>query len=126
MSRMKRDSVDGSEASVMSIPREQQRALLLRLARQEMLRRGLEPDFPAAALAEVERLAAPGAPFAAGVRDLRDLGWCSIDNDDSRDLDQLTVASALPGGGAKVMVAVADVSILVASGSAVDAHAAVN
>jgi len=110
----------------MSIPREQQRALLLRVARQQMLQRGLEPDFPAPALAEVERLAAPGAPFEAGVRDLRDLGWCSIDNDDSRDLDQLTVASALPGGGMKVMVAVADVSILVESGSAVDAHAAAN
>ena len=110
----------------MSIPREQQRALLLRVARQEMLQRGLEPDFPAPALAEAERLAAPGAPFEAGVRDLRDLVWCSIDNDDSRDLDQLTVASALPGGGVKVMVAVADVSILVASGSAVDAHAAAN
>jgi len=110
----------------MSIPREQQRALLLRVARQEMLQRGLEPDFPAAALAEVQRLAAPGAPFETEVRDLRDLAWCSIDNDDSRDLDQLTVASSLPGGGVRVMVAVADVGTLVASGSAVDAHAAAN
>jgi exoribonuclease-2 len=110
----------------MSIPREQQRALLLRVARQEMLQRGLEPDFPAPALAEAERLVAPGAPFEAGVRDLRDLAWCSIDNDDSRDLDQLTVAMPLPGGGVKVMVAVADVSILVAAGSAVDAHAGTN
>jgi VacB/RNase II family 3'-5' exoribonuclease len=110
----------------MSIPREQQRALLLRVARQEMRQRGLEPDFPAPALAEVERLVAPTGPFEAGVRDLRNLVWCSIDNDDSRDLDQLTVASALPAGGAKVMVAVADVSALVASGSAVDAHAVAN
>ena len=110
----------------MSIPKEQQRALLLRVARQEMLQRGLEPDFPAAALAEAERLVAPGAPFEAEVRDLRGLAWCSIDNDDSRDLDQLTVASALPGGGVKVMVAVADVSTLVAPGSAVDAHAGTN
>lgn len=110
----------------MSIPKEQQRALLLRVARHEMLQRGLEPDFPAPALAEAERLVAPGAPFAADVRDLRDLAWCSIDNDDSRDLDQLTVASALPGGGVKVMVAVADVSALVAAGSAVDAHAGTN
>ncbi len=110
----------------MSIPREQQRALLLRVARQEMLQRGLEPDFPAPALAEVERLAAPEAPFEAAVRDLRDLLWCSIDNDDSRDLDQLTVAVALPDGGVTVMVAVADVSVLVASDSAVDRHAAAN
>ena len=110
----------------MSIPKDQQRALLLRVARREMLQRGFEPDFPAPALAEVERLVAPGAPFEAGVRDLRNFTWCSIDNDDSRDLDQLTVASALPGGGMKVMVAVADVSILVAEGSAVDAHAGTN
>jgi VacB/RNase II family 3'-5' exoribonuclease len=110
----------------MSIPKEQQRALLLRVVRQEMLQRGLEPDFPAPALAEAERLVAPGGPFAAEVRDLRDLAWCSIDNDDSRDLDQLTVVSALPRGGVKVMVAVADVSILVATGTAVDAHAAAN
>ena len=110
----------------MSIPKDQQRALLLRVARREMLQRGFEPDFPAPALAEAERLVAPGAPFEAGVRDLRNLTWCSIDNDDSRDLDQLTVASALPGGGMNVMVAVADVSILVAAGSAVDAHAGTN
>jgi exoribonuclease-2 len=110
----------------MSIPREQQRALLLRVARQEMLRRGLEPDFPAPALAEAERLVAPGAPFEAEVLDLRDLAWCSIDNDDSRDLDQLTVAMPLPQGGVRVMVAVADVSLLVAPGSAVDAHAGTN
>lgn len=110
----------------MSIPKEQQRALLLRVARREMLERGLEPDFPASALAEAEGLAAPRAPFEAGVRDLRELLWCSIDNDDSRDLDQLTVASELPGGGLKVMVAVADVANLVSPGSAVDAHAAAN
>lgn len=110
----------------MSIPKEEQRALLLRVAREEMLRRGLDPDFPAAALAEVELLAAAGAPFDVGVRDLRSLCWCSIDNDDSRDLDQLTVAAEVPGGGVKVLVAVADVSELVAPGSAVDARAAAN
>lgn len=110
----------------MSIPREEQRDLLLRVARKEMLQRGLEPDFPAPALAEAERLVAPGAPFETGVRDLRNVAWCSIDNDDSRDLDQLTVALPLPGGGATVMVAVADVSSLVGPGSAVDAHAGAN
>jgi ribonuclease R len=110
----------------MSIPREQQRALLLRVARQEMLQRGLEPDLPPSALAEAEHMSAPTAPFATEVRDLRAPLWCSIDNDDSLDLDQLTVASELPGGGAKVMVAVADVSVLVAPGLAVDAHAAAN
>ncbi len=47
----------------MSIPREQQRAFLLRLARQALTERGLEPDFPPAALAEAEHLSASAAPF---------------------------------------------------------------
>src|SRR5258706_15889812 len=100
------------------IPKDQQRALLLRVARREMLENGLEPDFNAQALAEAASLAEPHAPFDSEVQDRRNLAWCSIDNDDSRDLDQLTVASALPGGGVTVMVAVADVSVLVARGSA--------
>ena len=102
-----------------------QRALLLRVARQAMIERGLEPDFAAAALAEAQRLAAPGFPFGADVRDLRDLTWCSIDNDDSRDLDQLTVA-VLPEANARILVAVADVSASVEPASAVDTHAAAN
>jgi VacB/RNase II family 3'-5' exoribonuclease len=110
----------------MSIPREQQRTFLLRLARKVMIERGLKPDFPPAAIAEAERLAGSSAPIGAEVRDLRNLLWCSIDNDDSRDLDQLTVAEALPAGGIRVLVAVADVSALVAVGSAVDAHAGAN
>jgi exoribonuclease-2 len=103
-----------------------QRALLLRVARQAMAERGLEPDFAPAALAEAQHLAAPGSPFGPEVRDLRDLVWCSIDNDDSRDLDQLTVAAGLPDGSARVLVAVADVSASVPPGSAVEAHAAAN
>ena len=103
-----------------------QRALLLRVARRAMIERGLEPDMTPAALAEVQRLAAPRSPFGADVRDLRDLAWCSIDNDDSRDLDQLTVAAGLRDGSARVLVAVADVSTSVQPGSAVDGHAAAN
>ncbi len=57
------------------------------------------------------------------VRDLRDLLWASIDNDDSRDLDQLTVAEAMPGDKVKILVAVADVDSLVKNGSAIDEHA---
>jgi VacB/RNase II family 3'-5' exoribonuclease len=110
----------------MSIPREQQRAFLLRLARSAMSQRGLEPDFPPAAMTEADHLAASAAPFGADVRDLRHLLWCSIDNDDSRDLDQLTVAEALPAGQIKVLIAVADVSALVAAGDAVDGHAGAN
>ena len=93
----------------MSTVRGSQRELLLRVARQAMLARGLEPEFPAAALAEAQHAQAPTA-HGADVRDLRELVWCSIDNDDSRDLDQLTVAAPAPGGGTRVMVAIADVN----------------
>lgn len=110
----------------MSTPKEGQRALLLRVARQAMVMRGLEPEFPKPALAEAQRLAAPSAPFDSGVSDLRELAWCSIDNDDSRDLDQLSVALPLADGSTRVLVAVADVSASVALGSAVDGHAAAN
>src|SRR5262249_59662275 len=85
----------------------------------------LDPDFPAAAVAQVQGLA-PAHLDGASVRDLRELPWCSIDNDDSRDLDQLTVAAPLDAGRARVMVAVADVSALVPRGSAVDDHASLN
>ena len=61
-----------------------------------------------------------------GVHDLSALTWFSIDNDDTLDLDQLSVAEALPGGRTRLMVAVADVDVLVPMGGAVDAHAAAN
>jgi len=57
------------------------------------------------------------------VRDLRNLLWASIDNDDSLDLDQLTVAEAIPGDKVKILVAVADVDSIVKKGSAIDDHA---
>ncbi|HVW22732.1 MAG TPA: RNB domain-containing ribonuclease [Opitutaceae bacterium] len=98
-------------------------ARLRRIARRVMQERGLEPDFPAAALAELARIQAPAPAGGAEVRDLRALPWCSIDNDDSRDLDQLTVAEALPEGAGRLLVAVADVDALVKRGSALDAHA---
>ncbi len=59
-------------------------------------------------------------------KDLRHLLWASIDNDDSLDLDQLTVAEALPDMKVKVFVAVADVDALVKKGSAIDEHARQN
>ena len=108
----------------MSTAPEGQRELLLRVARRAMIERGLQPDFPPAAIKEAEAL----TENANGARatDLSALAWCSIDNDDSRDLDQLTVAEALPNGAAKIMIAVADVSAAVTPGSALDAHAAIN
>ena len=73
-------------------------------------------------------MAAIGGPAKAtdNVRDLRNLLWASIDNDDSRDLDQLTVAESLAGGQVRILVAVADVDALVRKGSALDGHAARN
>ena len=110
----------------MSAPAGSHRAQLVRVARRAMSDYGLEPDFPLAALAEAERLEPPAAVPGGDVRDLRGLPWCSIDNDDSRDLDQLTVAQELPGDRARVRVAVADVGAAVPPDGALDAHAAAN
>ncbi len=101
------------------------RATLAAVARQAMIERGLEPDFPAAAKAESASIPGP-AQEADNARDLRDLLWASIDNDDSRDLDQLTVAEPLDGGRVRILVAIADVDALVRKGSALDAHASHN
>ncbi|MGZ5514875.1 MAG: ribonuclease catalytic domain-containing protein, partial [Candidatus Aminicenantales bacterium] len=90
------------------------------------------PDFSAAVLAELDKIQAPASVRgeSAGdpsvIRDLTGLPWASIDNDDSRDLDQLTAAEALPGGRVKIRVAVADVDALVKDGSAIDGHARFN
>jgi VacB/RNase II family 3'-5' exoribonuclease len=110
----------------MNRPAESHRALLLRVARRAMLKYGLEPDFAPAALAEAQALAEPAPPWDAELRDLTGPSWCSIDNDDSRDLDQLTMAEPLAGGGARIRVAVADVSAAVVPGSALDGHAGTN
>ena len=71
------------------------RAHLRDLAIAAMRARGLEPAFPAAALAQAAALTTAPQTTEEPVRDLRDLLWCSIDNDDSRDLDQLSVAQPL-------------------------------
>jgi VacB/RNase II family 3'-5' exoribonuclease len=103
---------------------------LLILARTAMRERGLEPEFPAEAQREaaalVEPLALPGAAAPSGLRDLRDLLWCSIDNDDSRDLDQLTVALPEADGVQRILIAIADVDVLVRAGGAIDMHARTN
>ena len=94
-----------------------------------MLERSLAPDFSAAALAETAALArAATSPLApsASVKDLRELLWASIDNDDSRDLDQLSVAEPLAEGAVKISIAIADVDELVKKGSAIDEHARAN
>ena len=88
--------------------------------------RGLLPDFSAEALTELAGIPASIATDSERVRDLRHLLWASIDNDDSLDLDQLTLAEAIPGDQVKVLVAVADVDSIVKNGSAIDDHARQN
>jgi len=103
----------------------QSRHVLQRIAHRVMRERGLEPDFSPAALVELNAIHGP-AERPATARDLRSLLWCSIDNDDSLDLDQLSVGEARPDGTVRLMVAVADVAALVKPGSAIDAHAREN
>jgi len=99
------------------------RAILQSIAHRVMLERGLLPDFSSEVLAELGRLQHPATFEGNTIRDLRQLLWASIDNDDSRDLDQLSVAEALPGDKVKILVSVADVDSLVKDGSAIDEHA---
>jgi exoribonuclease II len=88
-----------------------------------MLDRGLEPDFPAAAVKQLNGVSGPARDKDHSIRDLRGLLWCSIDNDSSMDLDQLTVAERLPNGEIKIFVAIADVDALVKPASPIDRHA---
>jgi len=101
----------------------QHRAVLQGIARRAMIERGLLPDFSSEVLAELEGIRAPADVNGGVIRDLTDLLWASIDNDDSLDLDQLTVAEIMPGGKIKILVAVADVDSIVKKGSAIDEHA---
>jgi VacB/RNase II family 3'-5' exoribonuclease len=102
------------------------RERLRAIARRAMTERGLLPDFSPAALAQTDALGERVVEPGPAIRDLRDLAWASIDNDDTRDLDQLTVAEPLSEGAVKLLVAVADVDGTVAEGSAIDSHARAN
>ena len=99
---------------------------LKRIARRAMLERGLLPEFSAEALEQTRSITEPARISNPAVRDLRDLLWASIDNDDSQDLDQLSVAEPLAGGAVKILVAIADVDALVKLGSPIDEHARTN
>jgi VacB/RNase II family 3'-5' exoribonuclease len=97
---------------------------LVELARKVMRERGLEPEFSNEALEQLDGIQRPAEP-TDGMEDLRHFAWCSIDNDDSRDLDQLSYGEWVKGE-ATIWVAVADVDALVHKGSPIDAHAALN
>ncbi len=102
------------------------RSDLAEIARRAMQEKGLNPDFPAAALMQLDGIHDPAREKDPAIRDLRDLQWASIDNDDSRDLDQLSVAEERPGGAVKVLIAIADVDAVVRKGTPLDARAAQN
>lgn len=94
------------------------------IARRAMLERGLQPDFSADARSQADAITS--AASGDGVRDLRDLLWSSIDNDDSRDLDQLSVSAGAVDDATRILIAIADVDALIVENSAIDAHAWIN
>ncbi len=102
------------------------RSRLQAIARRAMIERGFFPEFSDDVRTETSRLSQAATADDTTIRDLRSLLWCSIDNDDSRDLDQLSVAELLPDEAVKIFVAIADVDALVTKGSAVDVHARQN
>ncbi len=108
-------------------PEIRNKSILQDIAKRAMLQRGLRPEFSSECISELDRIQAPAKPDSvANARDLRHMLWASIDNDDSEDLDQLTVAESLPQGKIRIMVAIADVDSLVKKNSAIDRDAQAN
>jgi len=97
---------------------------LVAAAHASMIEHGFQPDFPAGTDTELAQIQAqPAIPAADGITDLRNLLWSSIDNDTSKDLDQIEWAEQLPGGEIRILVGVADVDSRVKQGGVIDKHA---
>src|SRR5216683_4472842 len=94
------------------------------MAREVMIQNGFEPEFPPAVDQQLAQINSQPKAAAPGVRDLRDLLWSSIDNDTSRDLDQIEVAQRLSDGQVRILVGIADVVAFVRKQSPIDEHAA--
>ena len=94
------------------------------VAKEIMLAHGFQPDFPPAVERQLASLPSQAPAPGGNVRDLRGLLWSSIDNDTSKDLDQIEVVKPLTNGDVKVLVGIADVDVDVAKGTAIDEHAA--
>ena len=99
------------------------RSFLQRIAKNAMQDKGFLVDFPPEATRTLDKLQLAPINISSPVRDLRSLSWCSIDNDDSEDLDQLSVAVTMPSGEVKILVAVADVDSIVNKNSVFEEHA---
>ena len=110
----------------MKPPHHHHRSDLVRIATRAMLDRGLEPEFSARAEQQLSAIAGAARESKADIHDLTALLWCSIDNDDSLDLDQLTACEPLAQGAVRLWVAIADVDALVPQGSPIDEHALLN
>src|SRR5579864_8396808 len=95
-------------------------------AKEIMLQYGFQPDFPPQVPQQLASLKArpPQVAPAGDVRDLRNLLWSSIDNDTSRDLDQIEVAEQASNGDVKIMIGIADVDVFVPKQTPIDQHAA--
>jgi exoribonuclease-2 len=91
-----------------------------------MTERGLESEFSPQARQQLAAITGPGREAGAQIENLTHLLWCSIDNDDSLDLDQLTVCEPLADGAVRLLVAIADVDALVKKGTPIDEHARLN
>ncbi len=110
----------------MKPPHHHHRSDLVRIATRAMLDRGLEPEFSARVEQQLSAIAGAARESKADIHDLTALLWCSIDNDDSLDLDQLTACEPLAQGAVRLWVAIADVDALVPQGSPIDEHALLN
>ena len=95
-------------------------------AHQAMLENGFTPEFSPEVKREVSELKDPTEKPNPTIRDMRALLWSSIDNRESKDLDQIEVAERVEGGAIRVRIAIADVDALVPKGSATDDHAREN
>ena len=97
---------------------------LVSAAHAAMIEHGFQPDFPAGTDTELAAIQAhPEPPVSPGIEDLRNLLWSSIDNDTSKDLDQVEWAEKLPDGRIRVLIGVSDVDSRVAKGALLDTHA---
>ena len=97
------------------------------IARRAMISSGLATDFPPEVLREAESLTKTIAPPANGpVRDMREVLWSSIDNNESRDLDQVEYVERLSDGRLRLLIGIADVDVFVPKGSVIDRHAFAN
>jgi len=97
---------------------------LIAAAHADMIEHGFQPDFPPGTDTELAQIKGqPELPPVPGAQDLRGLLWSSIDNDTSKDLDQIEWAEQLPDGRIRVLIGVADVDVRVPRGSLLDHHA---